>query len=95
MRLIYIFSYSRTGIYFLLYVFMTLFGYFTNMSDSSWAEFQKTLFWIGIVISFVIAIWLTIGGFRDLVDLFRTLRIAKRDYQDDGRVTNHQNGKGI
>ena len=32
-------------------------------------------------------IWFTIGGFRDLKEMFRRLRAARAEETDDGRVS--------
>ena len=38
-----------------------------------------------------IAIWLTIGGIRDLKSFFQHLAKVKRNELDDGTVVNHHN----
>ena len=38
---------------------------------------------------FVAMVWLSIGGLRDVLHLYRDLRAAKRDFDDDGTVRDH------
>ena len=42
-----------------------------------------------IATSFVVMVWLSIGGIRDLLRLYRDLKTAQRDYEDDGTVRDH------
>ncbi len=39
-----------------------------------------------VTISFGIAVWLTTGGFKDLIRLIRDLKVARHSELDDGRV---------
>ena len=42
-----------------------------------------------IVTSFIVMVWLSVGGLRDLFYLYRDLRQARRDFTDDGTVRDH------
>lgn len=50
------------------------------------------LFKVGIMVTLgsVVTVWFLIGGFKDMAELFRVLRIAQRDDLDDGRVKGHE-----
>jgi SSS family solute:Na+ symporter len=58
-------------------------------------------YWIvfGLALPFVVAVvtfvWFTIGGTRDIVDLFASLRTMRRDAADDGRVEEVDKGDGF
>lgn len=47
--------------------------------------------WIPVVLGVITTIWFTIGTVRDIVSLFRTLRLARRNDADDGTVRDHHN----
>ena len=42
------------------------------------------------VTGFITAIWLTCGGIIDVKDMFRRLKSAVRNYEDDGMVIDHR-----
>ena len=42
-----------------------------------------------IATSFVVMVWLSIGGIRDLFRLYRGLQTVQRDLTDDGTVRDH------
>ena len=46
---------------------------------------------IALGTAFVIVLWFTIGGLRDLRAMFRTLRVYRANQADDGRVVDHHN----
>jgi solute:Na+ symporter, SSS family len=60
-------------------------------SDDTWSQWW--LFKISAigVIAFIVTIWFLIGGIFNIIDLFRTLKTAKRSALDDGSVKSHQN----
>ncbi len=62
-----------------------------NVSDRSWLVF----WWIWVILSFIgtvgVTIWLTIGGIKDVKDLFNRLASMERDNRDDGTVVDHHN----
>ena len=74
-----------------IFLFMTLFALFVNLSEKSWAVFLKYVLAAQLLTSFVVAIWLTCGGFRDLKKMFAKLRTARRNELDDGTVVDHHN----
>jgi len=62
-----------------------------NISDRSWLSFWKICIIMMVGISAIITVWMTIGGFRNLKELFSLLRTAKQNVIDDGTVVNHKN----
>jgi SSS family solute:Na+ symporter len=85
-KLIYFFSTAQTAIFFVLFVTMTLFAIFYDLSDKSWVKYHYYVFFFSIIASVVIAIWLGIFGLRDMIRLFADLKAMKRDAADNGRV---------
>ena len=47
----------------------------------------NAMFFIGT--SFIVMVWLSIGGLKDLVALPKDLKEAKRNFSDDGTVRDH------
>ena len=60
-----------------------------GLSDRAWADYHRYMLWFFIATSFAIALWLTIGGLRDAIQMFRDLPRLQRDYEDDGTVRDH------
>jgi SSS family solute:Na+ symporter len=52
----------------------------------TWAMLWHWYLWLVLVVGGLVTLWFTIGGFRDLVRLFRRLRSMQPDAADDGRV---------
>ena len=69
-----------------IFLFMTLFAIFVNLPDKSWADFLRYFLATQLLTSFIVAVWLTCGGFRDLKNMFENLRTVKRNDCDDGIV---------
>ena len=52
----------------------------------TWATLWHGYLWLVVVVSGLVTLWFTIGGFRDLVRMFKRLRSMRPDAADDGRV---------
>jgi SSS family solute:Na+ symporter len=71
-------------------VLLTL-GLLGRMQDNDWTFWAFVGLTIWLIVSYIGAIWVGICGLFDLRDLYRRLKMAKRDIFDDGRVTiDHQ-----
>ena len=90
-KLLYGVIWTQTFVLFGLFIFMILFALIVNLSEEGWAQYHYYVIGVQIVISFGLAVWFTVGGFRDLMALFLMLNAAKRDNRDDGTVVDHQN----
>jgi hypothetical membrane protein len=69
---------------------MTITVYTVGISKEGWATYHyyvNAMFFIAT--SFIVMVWLSIGGVKDLVTLYRDLQAAKRDFADDGTVRDH------
>ena len=71
------------------FIVISLLAVTVGLSDRSWANYHRYMLWFFIGTSFAIAIWLTLGGLRDGIQLFRDLPRLQRDYDDDGTVRDH------
>lgn len=66
--------------------------FFGRLSDEWWFKYTIiTGVWLPLVIAVITTVWFTIGITRDMVDLFRTLSVVRRNDADDGTVVNHHN----
>ena len=88
-KVIYGISIGKTLILFIAFITMTAVAMFFGLSDRQWSTYHRIMLTFWISTSFLIAIWLAVGGYRDAVALFRDLKKAKRDYSDDGTVRDH------
>ena len=76
--------------FFILWIVMTITWYTVGISNDGWATYHyyvNAMFFIGT--SFIVMVWLSIGGLKDLVALLKDLKEAKRDFSDDGTVRDH------
>ncbi len=71
----------------LLFVVVTSISMVLGLSNEQWKNYHYYYFFVMVSISFIIAIWLGIGGLRDIIRLFRDLKKSRRDVRDDGSVS--------
>ncbi len=87
------FIYWVTGVksmlLFFLFIVFTTWATVWGLSDKGWCRYHYYMLWFMIATSFIIAIWLSAGGIRDVFRLFRDLKNVERDFSDDGRVVDH------
>lgn len=90
-RLLFFASIGWTLLWFVCF-FIGLLGHFSNsISASGWLKFWRFYIMFGFVLGTVTTIWFLIGGLIDAKDLFKTLAVAERNQEDDGRVINGKN----
>ena len=82
---------GQAGFYFVYMLTFTIGSFIFDYDVKTWRRIQTFKLWHIAVVFAPIAIWLTIGGFRDLKSFFQHLAKAKRDELDDGTVENHHN----
>lgn len=90
-KAIYLISISWAAVWFVVFVAGTVLNFIFDVPDSVWATYwlMWLLAWGGAGV--VITIWYIIGGTRNLIELFRILKTAKRNELDDGTVVDHHN----
>ena len=86
-KIIYILNYVWTGIWTLVFIVGTIYNLSNEVSDASWMFFWRNYIYIFIVISLVIIVWFTVGGFHDLKIMMDKLKTEERDHHDDGWVS--------
>jgi SSS family solute:Na+ symporter len=69
------------------FIIINVVGLIWVLGDDDWMNIWKIWIYVFLVMSLFVTIWLTWGGLRDMIDLFRTLKLKKRDFSDDGTVS--------
>jgi SSS family solute:Na+ symporter len=63
-----------------------------KLSDGWWFHYTMvTGLWIPFGLAIITTIWFTIGTTRDILDLLKTLKVARHNDEDDGTVRDHHN----
>ena len=89
-KIIYGITIGKAILFFGLWLVMTTAVYTVGVSEEGGATYHyyvNAMFFI--VTSFVVMVWLSIGGIRDLLRLYQDLKVAQRDHADDGTVRDH------
>ena len=70
----------------LVFIAGVMWNFFFGISDSIWLKFWHI--WIFSMFGFavIVAVWLAIGGFKNLIEMFRILGGTRVDVSDDGWV---------
>lgn len=85
-KIIFIASFLWTMSWWLVFVFVTLYGTMFKIEKTFWSAFWHFKIWLWVVVGIAITIWLVAGGFHDLILMFRDLRKSKLSESDDGFV---------
>ncbi len=87
-KLIYYVTTAWSLTFFGSFVVITVWHNFVSPLDNAWwIGFWKTFIAIGLAKGIAVTVWFTVGGFRDLGDLLRSLRAARSDSTDNGTVS--------
>ncbi|OHB54003.1 MAG: hypothetical protein A2Y12_04980 [Planctomycetes bacterium GWF2_42_9] len=92
-KLTYILCIGWTVLCFGIFLVGTIYNTFfnKNVSDASWLAFWRIWLVASCLIGLLVTIWLTTGGIKDMILMFKRLSALDRNYADDGTVEN----KGI
>jgi SSS family solute:Na+ symporter len=85
-KIIYGISIAFAAIQLLAFVTMTTIAFTTEVTDRMWCNYHYYFVGSLVVASIVVAVWLSLGGLRDIRRLFVSLRQIRRDDRDDGTV---------
>lgn len=92
-RFLYILTYLWTAGWVVIFAIGTVYMLTVGSSadtwrrfDPGWMKFWQVYIWIQVGIALTVVIWFTVGGIRDVVNMFHQLRTMKRDIHDDGVV---------
>ena len=70
----------------IVFVVISIYAYNYGLSTEWWVGYWHWWTWFTFAVAAAVTLWFTIGGFRDLIRMFRRLRSYVADEQDDGRV---------
>ena len=87
-KLIYVLNYAWTGFWTLVFIVGTVYNLSNSVSDDAWMKFWEYYIYIHLVLSGIVLVWFTIGGFNDLKNMITSLQSEIRDHGDDGWVDN-------
>ena len=79
----------------MFFFFGTAYAGLTSPLEAAWAAFWHVYLYILFGLGLIVAVWLSWGGLRDTVDLFRSLKTQKRDFNDDGMVQHDPGDDGV
>jgi SSS family solute:Na+ symporter len=74
-----------------IFVIVTVYNLMVDVPDESWATYWHGWTWFLLACAVMVTLWFTIGGVRDLRDLYHRLRLRRDQQTDDGRVANTSN----
>ena len=89
-RVLFIGSYAYIFLFFAVFLIGTVYMLSTDISDAAWGEFWWWFCIVILLMTAVITVWVSVGGIKNLRELFYMLRTIKRDAHDDGTVVGHQ-----
>ncbi len=70
----------------LVFIVGTVYNLTVDVPSAAWLRFWHGWTWFILVCAVLVTMWFTVGGCRDLRDLFRLMRSRRADATDDGRV---------
>jgi solute:Na+ symporter, SSS family len=86
-KLVYLGCLGWTLSWFVVFVVGTIYAvFYEKFTDGQWLRFWYVWIFISLGASIVVTVWYGIGGYKDLLDLFRRLKARKIDEKDDGVV---------
>ncbi|MGE4564140.1 MAG: sodium:solute symporter, partial [Victivallaceae bacterium] len=85
-KFIYGFKFCWAMFWFLSFITGTVYALFERTTNEGWLKWWVFVVAVNIVMTVISIVWFSIGGIRDLVEMFKLLRSPVRDYADDGRV---------
>ena len=85
-KLIYIVTYSWIFLWTAIFIAGTIYNFTHEVKDALWMKYWKYYVTTYTAISVIVIIWFTIGGIKNLKEMFGSLRIMTRDDGDVGFV---------
>lgn len=90
---VFVYSMGLFAVWLAVVAWNTLVGRF---SGEAWATYFLVMnVGVGLAVGAVTLVWFTVGGARDLRQLFTRLKTLQRDAHDDGRVIGHANADDV
>jgi SSS family solute:Na+ symporter len=90
-KILFIGSYAYIFLFFAVFMAGTVYMLSTDISDAAWGKFWWWFCVVILLMTAVITAWVSIGGIKNLRELYEMLGNIKRDEHDDGTVVGHRN----
>jgi SSS family solute:Na+ symporter len=88
-KFIYYVSIGQLILLLITFVSMVFLHLIFHLNDYQWSIYHRYMLKLWISTSFIIAIWLAIGGFKDAIQMYKDLDKRQSDLSDDGIVRDH------
>jgi SSS family solute:Na+ symporter len=75
-----------------VFVIGMIYGVVAKPEETAWAKFWHVYLFILFVVALFTTVLFTVGGFKDLMHLFKVLKTQVRDFDDDGTVESREDG---
>ena len=69
-----------------VFIVGTIYYFINGIADASWMKFWYIFLIIYLIVSIIVIIWFSVGGAKDIKDMFARLKVLVRDEKDDGTV---------
>ena len=89
-RVLFVGSYTYIFLFFATFLIGTIYMLSTEISDAAWGEFWWWFCIAILLMTAAVTVWVSLGGIRNLRELFQMLGSIKRDEADDGTVVGHE-----
>ena len=89
-KVLFVGSYVYIFLFFAVFMIGTVYMLSTDISDIAWGKFWWWFYLIILVMTAAVTVWVSIGGIKNLGELFHMLRAIRRDEHDDGTVVGHR-----
>ncbi|MFA5688840.1 MAG: hypothetical protein WC959_06815 [Kiritimatiellales bacterium] len=86
-KLVYVLVTIWTVGLFAIFVAVTLIGKIKGLPIEFWAAWWKYYVYVTLFLGIVTTIWFSIGGIKEIREMFRMLSTSERDNSDDGSVS--------
>jgi len=90
-KIVYLSTIFWTFLMIAVFVIGTIYNMTADVKITAWAKFWKFYINFLVVLSVLVVVWMTCGGFRDLWRMFSKLKELKRDVNDNGTVIHEDN----
>jgi len=89
-KILFIGSYAYIFLFFSVFMIGTIYMLNSDIADTSWGEFWWYFCVVILLMTAIITVWVSIGGIKNLKELYQMLGSIKRDEYDDGTVVGHR-----
>ena len=89
-KVLFLGSYAYIFLFFAVFMIGTIYMLSSDISDQAWGDFWWYFCVVILLMTAAITTWVSIGGIKDLKELYEMLGSIKRDKHDDGTVVGNR-----